>query len=112
MASVWYIGSATERRIFDRSFNPSNGWSIPEEAFTIGQLVQLDEDDGFLLGQADGPRTQSFSPDHQNGPDAYLAEIRRLILEGGVSSGLSIIDNGDGTITLRTLADPDPDPEP
>ncbi|UVT30985.1 hypothetical protein SEA_PARVUSTARDA_4 [Gordonia phage ParvusTarda] len=83
MANVWYIGEAQERTLnFGAStftWNIWNGWSIPESAFTSGQLTELDADPGFLLGQ-EGPRIDPpWQPDASVGIDAlYLKEMRRI----------------------------------
>lgn len=84
MANVWYIGDAQERTLnFGAStftWNIWNGWSIPESAFTSQQLVALDADPGFLLGQS-GPRSNPpWQPDSRVGPESvYLAEIKKSI---------------------------------
>lgn len=93
MANVWYIGQADDRRVFGQSFNLSNGWSLPESLFTQQQLVDLDYDVNFLLGQPNTSRVRPFIPDQQNGPDAYLAEMRRILslVESGT---INIYDGG------------------
>ncbi|WNM67151.1 esterase [Gordonia phage Erutan] len=78
MANVWYIGEAQERTLnFGAStftWNIWNGWSIPESAFTAGQLAELDADPGFLLGQT-GPRINPpWSPDSTVGREAALVQ--------------------------------------
>lgn len=68
MTSVWYVGPQTRRNISagewsaagttgtDVTWNKYNGYSVHDSAFTSAQLAILDADDGFWLGQADGPR--------------------------------------------------------
>lgn len=71
MASVWYVGPNSERRIFaqdwamqgitgpDVIWNESNGYSIRESTFNTAQLNVLKKDISFLFGQADTPRPGS-----------------------------------------------------
>ncbi|WNO26228.1 esterase [Gordonia phage Fulcrum] len=74
MANVWYIGDAQVREVYGQTFNIWNGWSIPESAFTSGQLADLDADSGFLLGQT-GPRINPpWSPDGVVGRDAAILQ--------------------------------------
>ncbi|UJQ86333.1 esterase [Gordonia phage Wojtek] len=78
MANVWYIGEAQERRLTlggqEYSWNIWNGWSIPESAFTAGQLAELDADPGFLLGQS-GPRVNPpWTPDPSVGRNDTLLQ--------------------------------------
>ncbi|QFG12317.1 minor tail protein [Gordonia phage Ranch] len=81
MANVWYIGDAQVRDITLNgstfSWSIWNGWSIPESAFTSGQLAELDADPGFLLGQT-GPRTlPPWSPDSTVGRESvYLQQMK------------------------------------
>lgn len=69
MASVWYVGTSHERTISSVTWNSStgstrpksvwnvdNGWSLPHSDFNSAQLELLANIDGFLVGQADGPR--------------------------------------------------------
>ncbi|QXO13661.1 esterase [Gordonia phage DumpTruck] len=83
MADVWYIGDHQKRTITlggkEFEWNIWNGWSIPESAFTSQQLLALDADPGFLLGQT-GPRvTPPWTPDPVAGEGAvYLEEIRKI----------------------------------
>ncbi|QFG08146.1 lipase [Gordonia phage GretelLyn] len=76
MANVWYIGEYDVREVFGQRFDKTNGWSIPESAFTGSQLTQLNVDSNFLLGQSSGPRVKPFKADSINGPDAYLKAMQ------------------------------------
>ncbi|UJQ86698.1 hypothetical protein SEA_JALEBI_5 [Gordonia phage Jalebi] len=77
MANVWYIGDAQVREWSGFQWSIWNGWSIPESAFTSGQLAELDADPGFLLGQT-GPRTlPPWSPDSTVGRESvYLQQMK------------------------------------
>ncbi|UJQ86074.1 minor tail protein [Gordonia phage Zany] len=83
MANVWYIGDSQVREITLNgstfSWSIWNGWSIPESAFTSGQLAELDADPGFLLGQT-GPRTlPPWSPDSTVGRESvYLQQMKAI----------------------------------
>lgn len=70
MADVWYVGQALIRTIYNHewksqgipgasevSWGPTNGWSVPESEFSEGQLLVLERDKDFRLGQ-DGPRLE------------------------------------------------------
>lgn len=68
MADVWYVGKAHTCTIYayewasqgvpgakEVTWGPTNGWSLPESEFSEGQLLLLDRDCDFQLGQS-GPR--------------------------------------------------------
>ncbi|QFG10547.1 tail protein [Gordonia phage Gibbin] len=110
MANVWYIGDAQTReitlggQIF--TWNVWNGWSIPESAFTSGQLAELDADPGFLLGQT-GPRAlPPWTADPVTGRESvYLQTIKQIVdtlpaqLSGKISN-LKLIEDGDVRVPL------------
>lgn len=95
MASVWYIGPQEQRVITASDWSSSgvtganvfwskyNGWSVPEAQFTSQQLAILDNDPGFWLGQADGPRAGSNVVSQPNRPvtsaefEEYKATTKR-----------------------------------
>lgn len=64
---IWYVGPSNSRIITSAqwqangftadtvSWNTENGWAIPHNVFSSGQLAILEADPDFLLGQ-DGPR--------------------------------------------------------
>lgn len=77
MASVWYVGRATERKLTpsdwaaagvtgdivgESVWNKTNGWSIPEANFSTAQLNILRQVTAeFKTGQVDGPRSGTGS---------------------------------------------------
>lgn len=86
MADVWYIGDHQKRTITlggkEFEWNIWNGWSIPESAFTSQQLMDLDADPGFLLGQ-NGPRvTPPWTADPVTGRESvYLRRMEEIYNE-------------------------------
>lgn len=79
MANVWYIGDAHIRSVFNQIFSIANGWSVPDTNFTPAQLIELDADQGFLLGQT-GPRVSPpWTPDSTPDPGwPYYDAIKRM----------------------------------
>lgn len=83
--TVWFIGHWGTKTITSAewatvgitaatvTWSAANAWSIPQSVFSTEQLLWLDADDGFLLGQS-GPRSDpSPGPDSQNyGGSAYV----------------------------------------
>lgn len=98
MANVWYIGDAHVRQVFDQIFSKANGWSIPESEFTGPQLIELDADQGFLLGQT-GPRANPpWVPDATPDPGwpyfNAVKQIQNSILGiAGSDRGLAFMQN-------------------
>lgn len=84
MANVWYIGDYQKREVFGQTFDFQNGWSLPEANFSSGQLAILDDDSGFLLGQAVGPRTNPPPSGIATGSPgwAYYAALQDLYNSG------------------------------
>lgn len=82
MASVWYVGGASQRIITaaqwagagvagatDSIWNQANGWSIPKSNFSAAQLTILGNHPGqFDVNAPDGPRGTSENPT----PDTYV----------------------------------------
>lgn len=114
MSSVWYVGKYTRREISVLDWatsgvtaqrvewNRLNGWSIPESDFTSQQLLILDGDVDFLLGQPDGPRdtpSPPTDPDFDNRSSyAYYRELKEIIESGDVPTAwVETLKGQDGT---------------
>lgn len=99
MASVWYVGPQTQRVITDTDWSGAgivaptvfwskhNGWSIPQSQFTAPQLAILDADEGFWLGQADGPRPGATVVSQPTRPVTH-AELAEALANLGPGGGL------------------------
>lgn len=140
MANVWYIGDYQKRQVFGHTFDVWNGWSLPEGYFTSAQLVTLDDDPGFLLGQIAGPRTYPAPPQSAVGNPGwtYYAALQsmyeagvgmpfsRVIVVTGnevrpavdfvlwIGGGARPTHMGDGDLWCKHVGGviPDPDPDP
>ena len=109
MASVWYVGPFDKRDILGRTFDISNGWSLPESVFTGPELAIIDSDPWFLLGQPDGPRTDPAppitSPVAADPGYLYYSEVKRMydyfVANGG--GGVNVPDNSVTPAKLAVL---------
>ena len=104
MASVWYVGPFDKRDILGRTFDISNGWSLPESVFTGPELAIIDSDPWFLLGQPDGPRTDPAppitSPVAADPGYLYYSEVKRMydyfVANGGGGGGSGAVSSVAG----------------
>lgn len=118
MTNVWFIGSWGTRTITKEdwagagfvastvTWSVDNGWSIDDTVFSSDQLLWLDADPGFLLGQT-GPRVfPTPGPDLDNYSGSAYAYYRKikdlygLVLQaiadaGGLPGGGTATQNGE-----------------
>lgn len=91
MSNVWFIGSWGTRTVSHDdwasagmaaatvTWSATNGWAIPMSVFTADQLLWLDADPGFLLGQ-EGPRVfPTPGPDLDNYSGSAYAYYRKIV---------------------------------
>jgi hypothetical protein len=82
MGSVWFIGYSDVREIDSTSWTAVgapgvatrwdifNGWSLPQNILTPGQITYLDAHDEFIVTVVDGPRPGTvISPEPRLGVD-------------------------------------------
>lgn len=84
MSAVWYVGTADSRTITNtqwaalgitavtKTWDASNGFSVPSADLSAGQIAFLATQSDFLTDQADGARSGTITP---VGAEAWDADI-------------------------------------